>query len=112
MRYDELVATGFQMIVCAGDARLCVQAALDAAMEDDMAAAEQKMAEARAAIEESHRLQTDAVQQEAAGDRPEYSMLFTHAQDTLMTINSEYHMAHKMIALYQSIMEKMERLRE
>lgn len=112
MEYDELIATAFQMIVCAGDARLCVQAALDAAMADDAAIAEQKMAEARAAIEESHRLQTEAVQQEAAGDRPEYSMLFTHAQDTLMTINSEYHMAQKMIAMYQAIAAKLEQMRE
>lgn len=112
MDYQDLVETAFQMIVNAGDARTSVKSALDAAMGGDSAAASLKMGEARGFIEEAHRLQTGAVQQEAAGERLEYSMLFTHAQDTLMTIYSEYHLAQKMIAMYDALSAKIAELQE
>lgn len=34
-------------------------------------------------------------------------MLFSHAQDTLMTVMSEIHMADKMIAVFESFYDKM-----
>ena len=65
-------------------------------------AARERMAEARTEITEAHRVQTDAIQGEAAGERLEYSLLFTHAQDTLMTVNSEINLTKQLIGVFES----------
>ena len=50
-------------------------------------------------IAEAHRIQTDAIQGEAKREKMEYSVLFTHAQDTLMTIYSEINLANQIIKI-------------
>jgi Phosphotransferase system cellobiose-specific component IIA len=41
------------------------------------------------------------LQEEAEGDKVQYSVLFTHAQDTLMTIMSEYNLAKHLITVFE-----------
>ena len=43
------------------------------------------------------------VQSEAAGKKYEYSLLFTHAQDTVMTVCTEMNLARKMITMYREL---------
>ena len=61
-------------------------------------------------IAEAHRIQTDAIQGEANGEKMEYSVLFTHAQDTLMTIYSEINLANQIIKIAKEVIAKLSKL--
>ena len=64
------------------------------------------MNDAEAKLLLAHRAQTDTIQRQAAGEEISYSLLFTHAQDTLMTISAELHMAKKMMPLVRALATK------
>ena len=51
----------------------------------------------------AHKVQTATIQAQAAGEEVEYSLLFTHAQDTLMTISAELHMVKKMMPIVRAL---------
>jgi PTS system cellobiose-specific IIA component len=81
---------------------LCLQALRGLAILD-LEGAKEKLEEARENIIEAHRVQTDAIQEETRGVPSEYSLLFAHAQDTLMTINSEVLIAKELVKIIDSI---------
>lgn len=102
---DELMeffnSNAMEIILHAGDARLAIMTALDALAEKKMECVEEKMKEALEEIQEAHHIQTSVIQSVASQETQEhYSILFTHAQDTLMTIYSEYNLANKMIQIF------------
>ena len=99
---EKTVQSAMEIILNAGDARLKNKETLEAVAQGDLAAAHEKMAEAHAKITEAHRVQTDAIQGEAAGEKMEYSLLFTHAQDTLMTINSEITITKQLVSVFEA----------
>lgn len=103
MNDNELVSVAMQIILHAGDARVKINEALKAAKEFDFNTAEPCMTEAEQCISQAHKAQTEIIQNEASGKTYPYSLLFTHAQDTLMTINSEYRMASEMIDILHLI---------
>lgn len=103
---EELVATAMQIIMNAGDARLSVKDALSHAKAFDFTEAEKKMEEAKKFIVQAHKSQTEVIQSEANGKKYGYSMLFAHAQDTLMTIMSEIQLAEQMIDILKIISHK------
>lgn len=106
-REDELVSVAMQIILHAGDSRLKIAEALKYAREFDFGQAERAMEEAQKEIVLAHNAQTEVIQGEADGTHYGYSLLFTHAQDTLMTINSELRMAQEMIGILKIIEEKL-----
>ena len=57
-----------------------------------------KKAEGR--IAGAHRVQTDAIQGSIGGETQAYSLLFAHAQDTLMTVYSEIHMTKQLLLIF------------
>jgi PTS system cellobiose-specific IIA component len=99
-----------QIIMAAGDARVCCNEALSAIEENDMETAQKKIEDADKKIAEAHHIQTEAIQGEIAGEKREYNLLFAHAQDTLMTIYSEIHMTKKLIKIFESIEKRLEKL--
>jgi len=107
---EAVAAVAMQMVIHAGDARNLVMEALDAAGESDYDLVTAKLAEAQEELRQAHIFQTEIVQSEAAGKKYQYSLLFTHAQDTVMTICSELNMAKKMIALYKKTDERFAKL--
>jgi PTS system cellobiose-specific IIA component len=54
-------------------------------------------------VREAHTIHTDCIQASAAGEPLPYSMLFTHAQDTLMTVNSEFRLVRKLAAVFAAL---------
>jgi len=56
----------------------------------------------KAEITQAHAAQTEIIQAEARGVQYEYCMLFNHAQDTLMTINSEIELCSSLIDTFRS----------
>jgi len=65
--------------------------------------AEAKLKEAKDSITEAHNGQTEVIQAEMRGEETKISLLFIHAQDTIMTITSEINMATEMLEMYKLI---------
>ncbi|OIM96893.1 PTS lactose/cellobiose transporter subunit IIA [Pediococcus acidilactici] len=89
-----------EIIINAGDARDFISKALDKVAESDYSAAKELMEKANQKLVAAHRIQTKKLQKEAEGDAVEYSVLFTHAQDTVMTM-SEYNLSKKLIDIFE-----------
>lgn len=94
------------MILHAGNAREKIMDALDLVVSDEFVQAEELIAAAKKDINEAHKIQTMFVQKEAKEEPYYYSMLFSHAQDTLMTIQSEYNIARKLVKIVEKLEEK------
>ncbi|HRA75785.1 MAG TPA: PTS lactose/cellobiose transporter subunit IIA [Propionicimonas sp.] len=97
---DGLVSAAMQIIILAGDARKLTFEAGDALAESDFTTADHLLDQAQLKVREAHTIHTDCIQASAAGEPLPYSMLFTHAQDTLMTVNSEFRLVRKLAAVF------------
>ena len=91
------------VIINAGDGRLAIDRAMDALSALDFETAEAQLAEADAKILAAHKAQTEMIQREAGGEKVDFSILLVHAQDTLMTIAAELHMAKKMMPVVRAL---------
>lgn len=100
MMNEAVVQSAMSIILHAGDARVACKQALDAIAEANYEKAEEKLKEAQSKITEAHKVQTDAIQGETRGEETEYSLLFAHAQDTLMTIYSEINIAKQLLKIF------------
>lgn len=92
-----------RVILAAGDGRQHMEQALAHVAKRDFNAAEAELELADAKILDAHKAQTSTIQAQAAGEDFEYSLLFTHAQDTLMTIAAEEHMVKHMMPIFKSL---------
>lgn len=99
---NPLVMTAMSIITLSGDARVCAKKALEAVQAQDFEEARKYLADAKEMITKAHREQTEIIQNEARGIKYEYSMLFNHAQDTLMTINSEIELTKTLVDTFQA----------
>ncbi len=112
---EKTVENAMAIIMHAGDARNYCKKALDCIAVADFETADKHMVEATKEIAEAHKIQTDAIQGEVSGEETEYSVLFAHAQDTLMTIYVEINIAKQMIKIFKSYevrLAKLENSRE
>ena len=107
---EKIVENAMQIIMYAGDARLFCKNAIDCITAGDLDHAKVHMKEADAKIAAAHHIQTDCIQGATAGEEFEYNVLFTHAQDTLMTIYSEINLTKQIIKLYEKTNERIEAL--
>ena len=104
MREDSpLINVAMQIILHAGDARNHIEKALDHASAAEFKLAEEFLVKAQDEINEAHKAQVDVIQAEMSGEEIEYCALFSHAQDTLMTIMSELHVAKRLLDLYKKV---------
>lgn len=104
---DELNECAMQIILKAGNARNTMQEALNRAKLFDFEEAERLVEEAKEEIRQSHIIHTNVISKEAAGEvKIVPSLLFNHAQDTLMTINTEINLSNEIIDLLKIIKEK------
>lgn len=104
---EQLINVAMQIILHAGDARNFAIDALKAAKEFDFKAANKLMEKANDSMIEAHKAQTETIQNEMNGEKHEYSILFSHAQDTLMTVMSEINMSKEMIDILEIISKKV-----
>ncbi|EMG27256.1 putative phosphotransferase system enzyme IIA [Listeria fleischmannii subsp. fleischmannii LU2006-1] len=68
--------------------------------------AKEKIQKAKEEVVIAHGLQTETLQKEASGEQVRYSTLFCHAQDTLMTAQSEILIGEHLVKLFESLTEK------
>lgn len=107
---EELAEVAMQIILHAGNARNLAKDALAAAKKGGIEAAQELMGKADAEILEAHKAQTTTVQEAMAGKECPYSVLFSHAQDTLMTIMSELNLSRELVdvlAIVYAVKEEM-----
>ena len=62
--------------------------------------------EAEALIVKAHNAQTEVIQSQVSGESMEYSLLFVHAQDTVMTITTELRMTQKLLPIVKMLLNK------
>lgn len=89
-----------QVIMAACTGRDKVDEALECMTEHNFEKADQLLREADQYLLEAHVAQTQMIQSQAAGEDMEYSLLFIHAQDTLMTSNSEMRIAKNILPVF------------
>ena len=102
----DINAVAIQVVMNAGDGRMKIDEALAAMAEGDLAQAEALLKEAEELIVKAHNAQTEVIQSQVAGESMEYSLLFIHAQDTIMTINTELRMTKKLLPIVKMLMER------
>jgi PTS system cellobiose-specific IIA component len=98
---DEMNEIAMQIIMEAGDARLLIADALKDAAAGKLTDIDAKLSEAKKKLAGAHARQTAIVQNEGEGIRHEHTLLFIHAQDTLMTIFSELNMVKQLKSVFE-----------
>jgi PTS system cellobiose-specific IIA component len=104
---DEMNAVAMDIIMQAGDARLCVSEALKAAAVGEYVEMDKKLNEAKKKIAGAHSRQTQIIQSEGEGNSREHTLLFIHAQDTLMTVYSEMNLVRQLKSVFERLEEKI-----
>lgn len=99
---NELILSAMGILTHAGDARLHTKEALRYVRALQFEKADACLKEAKKEITQAHATQTEIIQAEAQGVQYEYCILFNHAQDTLMTINSETELCSSLIDTFRS----------
>jgi len=93
----------FKIILHAGNARAEAYDALRAAQAGEFIKAAEHLQQAEKEVGAAHRVQADMIQQEAAGNKVELTLLTVHAQDHLMTALSEKNLIESMIEMHKTI---------
>ncbi|VBB06990.1 phosphotransferase system lactose/cellobiose-specific iia subunit [Lucifera butyrica] len=97
----ELEQVVFQIILHAGDARNYAMEALRLARGKNFTAAGELMEKAKVELNKAHHVQTNLLQEEAGGKKPEVSLLLIHAQDHLMTTIVAKDLIEELILMLQ-----------
>ena len=92
-----------EVIMNAGDGRDKIDEALAAMAEGKL---DEVLEEAEALIVKAHNAQTEVIQSQVSGESMEYSLLFVHAQDTVMTITTELRMTQKLLPIVKMLLNK------
>ena len=104
---QELNELAMKIIIHAGEGRSLVNKAFQSAGQGkNRDVIKELLKEARGKITEAHKLQTKVIQDTVMNESQCLTMLFIHAQDTLMTIHSELFMAENILELYCANQEK------
>lgn len=109
---EELAQRSMEIIMHAGDARTVCMKALDVIKAADFESARKYMVEATSEINKAHGVHTEFLQNSMENEEDEYTILFAHAQDTLMTIISEINVTNKMIEIFEVYDSRMKKIEE
>jgi cellobiose PTS system EIIA component len=103
----KIVETATKVIIHSGNARALANKALDivetSSIDDPQI--EELLQKADAEIISAHKTQTEIIQREARGESVQFSMLMTHAQDSLMTAMTELNIIRRMLKLIKVVVK-------
>ncbi|MGL4656185.1 MAG: PTS lactose/cellobiose transporter subunit IIA [Sarcina sp.] len=91
------------LIMFSGEARSYCMEGIQLAKEGKVEEAKELIGKAAAQLGEAHHSQTSLIQNEAAGNRAEVSLLLVHAQDHLMTSITVKDLATEIVEIYSRI---------
>jgi Phosphotransferase system cellobiose-specific component IIA len=97
---EELI---IQLIVNGGDARSRAMEAIRYAKAGDLAKARELIEQSGECLNKAHILQTGLIQNEAAGNKTEVTLLMVHAQDHLMNAMTVRDLAKEFVDMYEKI---------
>ena len=101
---EQLNSAAMQIILHAGDCRNLLNEAINDLLDDKSEEeVKDKITQAKKEITKAHVIQTDMIQSSINEEELQTTLLFTHAQDTLMTIDSEVNLVQSMIRLYRKL---------
>jgi PTS system cellobiose-specific IIA component len=107
---EQINSVAMNIIMDAGDARALITDALLAIEQNHFTVADEKIVQAQKKIRIAHTNQTEIVQKEIHGEVFPPSLLFNHAQDTLMTINSELLMSRHLLKIFNMLDKRLKDL--
>ena len=93
----------FEVIVHSGNVCTQVYEVLKMGEQGQFDQVQDLLAQAEEEIRVAHQTQTDLIQSEARGEDVKLTLLWPHAQDTLMIAMSELQMARHILQLYKRI---------
>ena len=100
MTLEELNGQAMEMIVHSGNGRNMLNQALDALYDGD-----EETYEAKKEMQTAHAAQTKVLQETITDPEAKPDILFTHAQDTLMTVMSEINTARHLAKIMKKLKE-------
>lgn len=103
MDYQEIV---LQIIISGGNAKSYAMEAIMKAKEGDIIEAKRLLIKSNEELGSAHKIQTELIQNEAAGRTTEVTLLMVHAQDHLMNAITVKDLAREFIDLYERIGKK------
>ncbi|MFI3227166.1 MAG: PTS lactose/cellobiose transporter subunit IIA [Clostridia bacterium] len=98
----------FQMITFAGEAKSCYMEALQAVKEKDFDKADGLIEDAAKNFSEVHKAHADLIQKECDGQKVEMSLLMTHVEDQMMSVETIKIMVFEFYELYKMLYKIME----
>lgn len=107
MTTDHTARVAMQILLTSGESRALVTEAMTAIARFDFEQATDYLTSAQQVLRDAHRLHTDVIQAEAGGTAVEVPALFSHAQDTMMTTDSELRMVRRMLPAFQAIANRL-----
>lgn len=106
MEYENIV---MNIIVNGGNARSHAMTAIQLAKSGKIEEARKEIEEAEKELAKAHEVQTQLIQDEAAGNAKEVTLLMVHAQDHLMNAITVKDLAQEFIDIYERQL-KLERV--
>ncbi len=100
---EQAIEHAMNIIIASSECKLYIQKAMDDMANKDLAAADEDLKKANEEIIKGHHYQTVILQQDAGNDENfRVTILFAHAQDTLMCTQSELFLAQNMLKILKS----------
>lgn len=110
---EEMIQISMNIIINAGNAQNELMQIIQGLTTDiPMQALREKLIVAKELIIKAHQAQTTVIQGESRGEKVLYSLLFNHAQDTLMMAQAEVLFVGCLIDLYEQMNKRFEALEE
>ncbi|MBP9479598.1 MAG: PTS lactose/cellobiose transporter subunit IIA [Sebaldella sp.] len=98
----DLEQISFHIISYAGDSFSQMREALSEAKQGNFERSEELMASAKKMLNDAHNTHTEIIVAEAKGEKSEYSVLLSHAQDTLMNTILAETLIEELIEVYKN----------
>lgn len=106
-KQKDINQVAMEVILNAGNGRDCIDQAFAFMSELQFEKARELLEKAEKMIIQAHVAQTKVIQAQVSGETTEYSLLFIHAQDTIMTINTELRLTQKMLPIMEAMNSKL-----
>ena len=109
---ERLTDSAMSIILNAGDARKTIFDVMNDIKNSDFKHAKEKLIIAKNYLTKAHGIQTNVIQGDIRGgeEKTDYFVLFAHAQDTLMTVYSEFNVAKEMIKIFEVYEERLSKI--
>jgi PTS system cellobiose-specific IIA component len=103
MSYQEII---MQIIISGGNARSHAMEAIQLAKTKKIKEARDALYKANEELSQAHSVQTQLIQEEAAGNNKEITLLMVHAQDHLMNAITVKDLAQEFIDMYELVFNR------